>query len=117
VTGPNVGANNVRRYFPRNILVIELQLFVIHRSDVEKLQKQVFCREASQVRCRRTLAGEPGAGRGRVASVLPHPTTPSGVETDVVKAMARPRRDPVREDRIHNEVFVDDYGPEEQAGW
>ncbi len=26
VTGLNVGANNVRRYFPRSILVIELQL-------------------------------------------------------------------------------------------
>ena len=26
VTGLNVGANNVRRYFPKNNLVIELQL-------------------------------------------------------------------------------------------
>ncbi|HEY6271604.1 MAG TPA: calcium-binding protein [Terriglobales bacterium] len=32
--------------------------------------------------------------------------------------MAKPKRDPVREDRIHNEVTVDAYGPEEQAmGW
>jgi hypothetical protein len=32
--------------------------------------------------------------------------------------MAKPRRDQVREDRIHNEAIVDAYGPEEQAlGW
>jgi Calcium binding len=32
--------------------------------------------------------------------------------------MAKPKRDPVREDRIRNEVVVDAYGPEEQAlGW
>jgi hypothetical protein len=32
--------------------------------------------------------------------------------------MAKPKRDPVREDRIGNEVVVDAYGPEEQAmGW
>lgn len=32
--------------------------------------------------------------------------------------MAKPKRDPVREDRIHNEAIVDAYGPEEQAmGW
>lgn len=32
--------------------------------------------------------------------------------------MAKPKRDPVREDRIQNEVIVDAYGPEEQAmGW
>jgi hypothetical protein len=32
--------------------------------------------------------------------------------------MAQPKRDPVREERIHNEVGVDAYGPEEQAmGW
>jgi hypothetical protein len=32
--------------------------------------------------------------------------------------MAKPRRDPIREDRIHNEAIVDAYGPEEQAmGW
>ena len=32
--------------------------------------------------------------------------------------MKRPKRDPVREDRIHNEAIVDAYGPEEQAmGW
>jgi len=32
--------------------------------------------------------------------------------------MAKPKRDPVREDRIENEVVVDAYGPEEQAmGW
>lgn len=32
--------------------------------------------------------------------------------------MAKPKRDPVREDRIQNEVTVDAYGPEEQAmGW
>jgi hypothetical protein len=29
--------------------------------------------------------------------------------------MKRPKRDPVREDRIHNEAIVDAYGPEEQA--
>ena len=32
--------------------------------------------------------------------------------------MAKPKRDPVREDRIQNEAIVDAYGPEEQAlGW
>ena len=32
--------------------------------------------------------------------------------------MKRPKRDPVREDRIHNEAIVDANGPEEQAmGW
>ena len=32
--------------------------------------------------------------------------------------MAKRRRDPIREDRIHNEAIVDAYGPEEQAmGW
>ena len=29
--------------------------------------------------------------------------------------MKRPKRDPVREDRIHNEAIVDAYGPEERA--
>lgn len=32
--------------------------------------------------------------------------------------MARPPRDEEREERIHNEIIVDAYGPEEQAiGW
>ena len=32
--------------------------------------------------------------------------------------MPKPRRDSIREDRIHNEAIVDAYGPEEQAiGW
>jgi hypothetical protein len=32
--------------------------------------------------------------------------------------MAKPKRDPVREERIHEEIIVDAYGPEEQAmGW
>ena len=32
--------------------------------------------------------------------------------------MTKPKRDPVREDRIHNEAIVDAYGSEEQAmGW
>jgi len=32
--------------------------------------------------------------------------------------MAKPKKDPFREDRIHNEAIVDTYGPEEQAlGW
>ncbi len=32
--------------------------------------------------------------------------------------MKRPKKDPIREDRIHNEAIVDAYGPEEQAlGW
>lgn len=32
--------------------------------------------------------------------------------------MPKPKRDPIREDRIHNEAIVDAYGPEEQAmGW
>jgi hypothetical protein len=32
--------------------------------------------------------------------------------------MAKSKRDPVREDRIHNEAIVDAYGSEEQAmGW
>jgi hypothetical protein len=34
------------------------------------------------------------------------------------KAVAKPKRDRLREKRIHNEVIVDAYGPEEQAlGW
>ena len=32
--------------------------------------------------------------------------------------MKRPKKDPIREDRIQNEAIVDAYGPEEQAlGW
>ena len=32
--------------------------------------------------------------------------------------MKKPRKDPIREDRIHNEVLVDAYGAEERAmGW
>jgi len=32
--------------------------------------------------------------------------------------MTKPKRDPVREERIHEEIIVDAYGPEEQAmGW
>ena len=32
--------------------------------------------------------------------------------------MAKSKRDPVREERIHEEIIVDAYGPEEQAmGW
>ena len=32
--------------------------------------------------------------------------------------MQKPKRDPLRDDRIHNEAIVDAYGPEEQAmGW
>jgi hypothetical protein len=32
--------------------------------------------------------------------------------------MKRPKRDPIREDRIHNEAIVDANGPEEQVmGW
>lgn len=32
--------------------------------------------------------------------------------------MAKPKRDRIREERIHNEAIVDAYGPEEQAlGW
>jgi hypothetical protein len=32
--------------------------------------------------------------------------------------MAKPKRDPLREERIHEEIILDAYGPEEQAmGW
>ena len=32
--------------------------------------------------------------------------------------MAKPKRDPIREERIHEEIIVDAYGAEEQAmGW
>jgi hypothetical protein len=32
--------------------------------------------------------------------------------------MTKPKRDPIRENRIHEEIIVDAYGPEEQAmGW
>jgi hypothetical protein len=32
--------------------------------------------------------------------------------------MEKPKRDPAREERIHEEIIVDAYGPEEQAmGW
>ncbi len=34
------------------------------------------------------------------------------------KTMKKTKKDPIREDRIHNEAIVDAYGPEEQAmGW
>jgi hypothetical protein len=34
------------------------------------------------------------------------------------REMQKPAKDPVREDRIHDEAIVDAYGPEEQAmGW
>jgi len=34
------------------------------------------------------------------------------------KPMKKPKKDPIREERIHNEAIVDAYGPEEQAlGW
>jgi Calcium binding len=37
---------------------------------------------------------------------------------DHAKAMKRPKRDRVREERIHNEIIVDANGPEEQViGW
>jgi hypothetical protein len=37
---------------------------------------------------------------------------------DREKAVAKPKRDRIREERIHNEAIVDAYGPEEQAlGW
>ncbi len=29
--------------------------------------------------------------------------------------MKKPKKDPIREDRIHNQAIVDAYGPEEQA--
>jgi len=33
-------------------------------------------------------------------------------------AMGKSKKDPVREERIQNEIIVDAYGPEEQAlGW
>jgi hypothetical protein len=36
----------------------------------------------------------------------------------LAEAMAKPRRDSKREDRIRNEVLVDTYNPEEQVmGW
>jgi calcium binding protein len=32
--------------------------------------------------------------------------------------MKKPRKDPMREDRIHNEAIIDAHGPEERAmGW
>jgi len=32
--------------------------------------------------------------------------------------MKKPKKDPIREDRIHNEAIVDAYGAEERAmGW
>ncbi len=32
--------------------------------------------------------------------------------------MKKPKKDPVREERIENQIIVDAYGPEEQAlGW
>jgi hypothetical protein len=32
--------------------------------------------------------------------------------------MKKPKKDPIRENRIHHEAIVDAYGPEEQAlGW
>lgn len=47
---------------------------------------------------------------------LPHPATPSAVGPLLSpKVMAKPKRDPLREARIHNEAIVDAYGPQEQA--
>src|ERR1700687_1642646 len=44
--------------------------------------------------------------------------TPSVLVTVRGRAMARPKRDRLRKDRIRNEAIVDTYGSEEQAlGW
>src|SRR5581483_11921005 len=51
------------------------------------------------------------AGEGRRCVVRPSHLRPLNPGSDVMK---RPKRDPAREDRIHNEAIVD-AGPEEQA--
>ena len=33
----------------------------------------------------------------------------------ISKAVKKPKKDPIREDRIHDQAIVDAYGPEEQA--
>ncbi len=49
---------------------------------------------------------------GRIRQLL------AAVAVVPTKAMAKPKKDPIREDRIRDEVIVDANGPEEQAmGW
>jgi Calcium binding len=43
---------------------------------------------------------------------------PTACRVALAAEMKKPRKDPTREGRIHNEVLVDAYGPEERAmGW
>jgi len=44
-------------------------------------------------------------------------STAAAVAPPSLYVMAKPKRDPVREDRIHHEAIVDAYGPDEQASW
>jgi len=56
-------------------------------------------------------------GRG-TAALLPHSATPSALVRRPPEIHGKPKKDPFREDRIHNEAIVDTYGPEAQAlGW
>jgi Calcium binding len=66
---------------------------------------------------RRTLAGKSRAG-GDVAFFAHSPAATVLLTVREKEAVAKPKRDRLREERIHNEVIVDAYGPEEQAlGW
>ena len=61
---------------------------------------------------------KPRSGRSGVVAFFPSPATLSTVEVQPTQAMAKPKRDPIREERIYGEAIVDAYGPEEQAmGW
>ena len=67
----------------------------VHAAEIRKLHR----RRRQQIRNR-----SPGADRPHLGP--PHPGS---------EVMKRPKRDPIREDRIHNEAIVDATGPEEQA--
>jgi hypothetical protein len=61
----------------------------------------------------------PVRGRQRTAPVFTCPTATSAIAWQHPSCMmARRRKDPIGEERIHNEAIIDAYGPEEQAmGW
>lgn len=57
-------------------------------------------------------AGKPRSGRSGVVAFFPRPASPSTVEVQPTRAMAKRKRDPIREDRIHDEAIVDAYDRE-----
>ncbi len=64
------------------------------------------------------MAGEPRSSRRGTVALFPHPATPSALAAVRRRALAKLKKNQLREERIHDEVIVDTYGPEEQAlGW